>query len=70
MAADATRLGERMRELATFGANDAGGSERIAFSDANIEALDWIAELLRNVEFQTEIDLAGNQSLALLGEAR
>jgi len=49
-----------MRTLATFGANDAGGIDRVAFSDANIEALDWTAELLADAGFTTEIDLAGN----------
>ena len=57
---DRARLGERMRRLATFGANAAGGIDRVAFSDANIEALDWVAELLVEVGFETEIDLAGN----------
>ena len=57
---DPARLGERMRRLATFGANASGGIDRVAFSDANIEALDWVAELLVEVGFETEIDLAGN----------
>ena len=57
---DRARLGERMRRLATFGANASGGIDRVAFSDANIEALDWVAELLVEVGFEREIDLAGN----------
>ena len=60
LAVDSARLGRRMRTLATFGANDAGGIDRVAFSDANIEALDWVAGLLADAGFTTEIDLAGN----------
>lgn len=57
---DGDRLGARMRTLATFGANDAGGIDRVAFSDPNIEALDWVAELLREADFEAERDLVGN----------
>lgn len=57
---DRPRLAERMRTLATFGANDDGGIDRVAFSDANIEALDWVAGHLNGVGFATEFDLVGN----------
>ncbi|MGB1840915.1 MAG: Zn-dependent hydrolase [Longimicrobiales bacterium] len=60
LAADARRLDERMRTLATFGSNEAGGIDRVAFSDANIEALDWCAGHLRDVGFSIERDLVGN----------
>ena len=60
LAVDVTRLSERMRELATFGANAAGGIDRVAFSDANIDARDWIAGLLQTAGFATHTDFAGN----------
>ena len=60
LAVDVTRLELRMRRLARFGANAAGGIDRVAFSDANIEALDWVAEQLSDADFSTGIDLAGN----------
>ena len=60
LAADSTRLGERMQTLATFGANQAGGIDRVAFSDANIEALDWCGGHLREAGFSVERDLVGN----------
>lgn len=59
-AVDAARLGERMRTLATFGANADGGIDRVAFSDANLEARDWVAGLLRDVGYETSTDFAGN----------
>ena len=49
-----------MQTLATFGANEAGGIDRVAFSDANIEALDWCAGHLRSADFTVERDLVGN----------
>jgi len=49
-----------MNQLAKFGANSAGGIDRVAFSDANIEALDWISGLLVESGFTPSIDFAGN----------
>ena len=49
-----------MRRLATFGANDAGGIDRVAFSDANVEALEWVESLLADADFSVERDLVGN----------
>ena len=60
LEADGGRLNDRMRTLATFGANAAGGIDRVAFSDANIEALDWLGGLLGEAGFSSSIDLAGN----------
>ena len=60
LSADPQRLGERIQTLATFGANEAGGIDRVAFSDANIEALDWCAGHLRSADFRVERDLVGN----------
>ena len=57
---DGPRLNQRMRELESFGANAAGGIDRVAFSDANIEALDWMAGLLVESGFSPSIDFAGN----------
>jgi len=49
-----------MRRLATFGANSDGGIDRVAFSDANIEALSWLDEMLVEAGFAIERDLVGN----------
>ena len=57
---DGRRLNRRMNQLARFGANSAGGIDRVAFSDANIEALDWISGLLVESGFTPSIDFAGN----------
>ena len=57
---DGLRLNQRMRSLARFGANAAGGIDRVAFGDSNIEALDWVAGLLAEARFSPSIDFAGN----------
>ncbi len=57
---DETRLIESMRALEAFGRNAAGGIDRVAFSDANIEALDWVAGHLGAAGFEVGVDLAGN----------
>lgn len=57
---DRERLRERLGYLATFGANDDGGIDRVAFSDANIEALQWLGDLLREAGLSTRTDVAGN----------
>lgn len=54
------RLLRRMRDLAAFGANEDGGIDRVAFSDANLEARDWVVDLLEGAGFRTHMDLAGN----------
>ncbi len=60
LVVDDDRLAARMRTLATFGANDAGGIDRVAFGDANIAARDWVAGLLADAGFRTRTDVAGN----------
>lgn len=57
---DRERLSQRMRTLATFGANDRGGIDRVAFSDANVEALEWVEDLLTEIDFTVVRDLVGN----------
>ncbi len=59
-AVRATRLAARMRRLQRFGLNQDGGIDRVAFSDANIEALEWAEGLFREAGCTTSRDLAGN----------
>ncbi|MDH3269768.1 MAG: Zn-dependent hydrolase [Gemmatimonadota bacterium] len=60
LTVDRSRLEQGMRRLATFGANSDGGIDRVAFSDANIEALSWLDEMLVEAGFAIERDLVGN----------
>ena len=55
-----TRLNDRMGQLARFGANAAGGIDRVAFSDADLEGRDWVMGLMREAGLDVSVDLAGN----------
>jgi N-carbamoyl-L-amino-acid hydrolase len=57
---DGARLNSRMDDLARFGANAAGGIDRVAFSDANIEAREWVMDLMREAGLTVDVDLVGN----------
>lgn len=54
------RLENRIFELAKFGIQENGETERVAFSDADIQARGWIIETLKNQGLEVSIDFAGN----------
>ena len=54
------RLNATMETMKTFGSNADGGSDRIAFSQHNKDALDYLAELMREAGLEPHIDVAGN----------
>jgi N-carbamoyl-L-amino-acid hydrolase len=54
------RLHESLMKLSTFGKNAAGGSDRIAFSQHDIEARDYVKELMKSAGLDVSIDFAGN----------
>lgn len=57
---DGARLNRRLTELSRFGSNAAGGIDRVAFSDADLEAREWVAGLMREADLEVRVDLAGN----------
>lgn len=57
---DRARLARRMSELARFGANAAGGIDRVAFSDADLEARSWVSDLMTGAGLEVSVDVAGN----------
>lgn len=54
------RLEQRIFDLAKFGLQENGNTERVAFSDADIEARKWIIETLDTLKLEVYIDYAGN----------
>lgn len=54
------RLEQRIFDLAKFGLQPNGETERVAFSDADIEAQQWVISLLKTMGLETHIDFAGN----------
>lgn len=54
------RLEKRIFELAKFGLQENGETERVAFSDADIEAQAWVIQTLKDQGLDVKIDFAGN----------
>ena len=54
------RLENRIFELAKFGLQENGETERVAFSDADVEAQQWVIKTLENLGLEVHIDFAGN----------
>ncbi len=50
----------RIFDLAKFGLQDNGETERVAFSDANIEANKWVISELTKMGLETHTDFSGN----------
>ncbi len=57
---DGTRLNASMEHMKTFGMSDTGGSTRVAFSDANRDALSYLSSLMLESGLMPRIDVGGN----------
>ena len=54
------RLNRHLSELSRFGANPQGGVSRVAYSDADRQARDYVLGLMRDAKLTPSIDAAGN----------
>lgn len=54
------RLNNSLKELSVYGKNDLGGSDRVAFSDYDLEARSYIQRLMEGAGLEVSIDFAGN----------
>lgn len=54
------RLEKRIFELAKFGLQENGETERVAFSNADIAAQKWVMQTLADLGLEVHIDFAGN----------
>lgn len=54
------RLEQRIFDLAKFGVQENGETERVAFSDANIAANKWVVAELTKMGLETHTDYSGN----------
>ena len=57
---DGERLNATMTEMQNFGGTKEGGSLRVAYSEPNKQALDYLDGLMRDAGLATHIDAAGN----------
>ncbi|UCC49728.1 MAG: Zn-dependent hydrolase [Gemmatimonadota bacterium] len=54
------RIELRIQELSQFGGTSNGGVDRVAFSDADVQAREYIISLMREAGLAVRIDAAGN----------
>ena len=57
---NSARLNASLAKLSEFGRNPQGGVSRVAYSDADKQAREWVIGLMREAGLRTEIDAAGN----------
>ncbi|MCB0372222.1 MAG: Zn-dependent hydrolase [Muricauda sp.] len=57
---DQDRLEQRIFDLAQFGLQENGETERVAFSDADVEARNWVVQTLKGFGMEVTVDPAGN----------
>jgi len=57
---DQERIADRIERLAHFGANPEGGVSRVAFSEADIGAREFIKGQMREAGLEVRVDTAGN----------
>ena len=55
------RLDNNLKKLSTFGMNEKGGNDRVAFSDFDIQAREYISSYLNNLGVSTYTDAAGKK---------
>ena len=54
------RLNQTLLRLSEFGSNPQGGVSRVAYSDANLAALRWASDLMREAGLGVRVDAVGN----------
>ena len=57
---DGQRLNTHLMELAKFGRTAEGGTNRVAYSDVDLQARDYAMNLMREAQLEVSIDAAGN----------
>ena len=57
---DGSRLNSRLTELAKFGKTPEGGTNRVAYSDVDLQARQFAMQLMRDAKLEVSIDAAGN----------
>ncbi|MFZ9235286.1 MAG: Zn-dependent hydrolase, partial [Algoriphagus sp.] len=57
---NSARLSQSLSTLATYGKNEKGGSDRVAYSVHDIAARPYVKELLTAAGLEVSVDFAGN----------
>ena len=56
------RVNQNLETLKTFGINDEGGNDRVAYSDHELDARAYVIKRLNDLGVEVQIDAAGNIS--------
>jgi N-carbamoyl-L-amino-acid hydrolase len=57
---NSSRLNSTLKTLSTYGKNEKGGSDRVAFSTHDIAARAYVIGLMQNAHLDVSVDFAGN----------
>lgn len=57
---DSDRLNGTLKQLSTYGKNAQGGTDRVAFSDYDVQARAYVIDLMKEADLEVTIDFAGN----------
>ena len=57
---DGSRLNSRLTELAKFGKTPEGGTNRVAYSDVDLQARQFVMQLMRDAKLEVSVDVVGN----------
>ncbi len=60
LRANGERVNAHLRELAQFGKTPEGGTHRLAYTDADLQARQYTMTLMREAKLEVSIDVAGN----------
>lgn len=60
ISVNSDRLHESLMKLSTYGKNAAGGSDRQAYTQYDIEARDYVKTLMESAGLEVSVDFAGN----------
>lgn len=60
LGVNSDRLHESLMTLSSFGKNAAGGTDRVAFSKYDVEAREYVKDLMRKAGLEVSVDFAGN----------
>lgn len=60
ITANHDRIAARIKKLSEFGSNPQGGVSRLGFSEADIQAREYIIELMKQMGLSVSIDAGGN----------
>jgi len=64
---NAERVNQNLETLKTFGINDEGGNDRVAYSDHELDARAYVIKRLKDLGVEVRIDAAGNISAVRKG---